>query len=606
MKMKKLFLLLIAALFLGIAPASLTSCSHDEPELSEEEKMKQAMEKLLEQQILALDLSEMMEGETSVGMWALSPDSTFVYFHVGGLDNGVSADDWTIDTLEGTWSKFDEKNPWNGEQKTLSGFRAAFNLDGREDAGSLMATEDYYFVSEEDSVQLVLSKGAMEYVAMYGVDEEDIEASAAVLSAPRTRILIELLITWILYDPETVVERATDAYKWVVNTLGVDVSSYNLDEDASKKFEENLSKKLWELQSGANTDYGRWMKQTFVRYGRKDVRLCEMNIPGTHDSFTYYMSSEGVVASTVSKYARTQSLSIEGQWNAGVRCFDVRFKTMPAYMIKPTILFDPKWWLGIDNTKPQLGMYHQDIFCGITAKAGIQEIVKMLQQNPTETAILFCAFEGSHGESDYKLARELMDEFSDYIVQNPTPDMTLRDCAGKMVIFQAWDRANNYPSTRIGPFFGTGDDEYNDHGYIQFYNMPGEPKTRLLYQNRYQSGTTDFCTSFWNEKRDLMTKCFTDANNTSGSSDNVWSVNQASGYVGGQWIHMSYTKNSNAMNPWTANYVIEHKNEKLGIVQMDFAGKSEGVDFDGYCTNSADLPKIIVETNRCRFCVITD
>ncbi len=575
-----------------------TGCSKESSELSEEEKKKQEMIDLLSRQIMALDLSEMMEGVSNVGMWVLSPDSTFMYLHISGLEEGSDETTWTIDSLDGTWGKLDV-NPWNGQGEAISGFRATFDLKGREDAEVMMQSEDYYFVSEEDSVKLVLSKGAIEYAAMW-VDEDDLEEKAqtlSMLSMPPTRFgfLINWFVSWFVDNPTEAANGLLNAYKWVVNTLGVDSSSYNIDQDAGIKFEENVSAKIKEFQNGAETDYSNWMSQIYA--GREDTPLCDMNIPGTHDTYTYYMTGVGVVDKTVGLYARTQSLDIAGQWNAGVRCFDVRFRCMDSYLLNASKLFDPSSWFEPD--KPQIVcMFHQDIFCGITGRTGINEIVKLLKKHPHETAILFCAFEGKHGEADYKLARELMDEFSDYIVANPTPGMTLKDCEGKMVVFQAWDRSNNYPDSTLGPFFGTGDDEYNDHGYIQFYNLSDKPKTRLLYQNRYQSGTTDLCTYYWNEKRGLMTKCFEDAKATKGSSDYVWSVNQASGYVGGQWIHMSYTKNSNAMNPWTATYVADHKSDKLGIIQMDFAGKSETKDFDGYYTCSAGLPKLIVETNR--------
>ena len=65
--------------------------------------------------------------------------------------------------------------------------------------------------------------------------------------------------------------------------------------------------------------------------------------------------------------------------------------------------------------------------------------------------------------------------------------------------------------------------------------------------------------------------------------------------VGG-FVHSSYAKNANVMNPWTINYLVEHKSDKAGIIWMDFAGTNDV--FDGYYTNGETLPRIIVETNR--------
>ena len=50
------------------------------------------------------------------------------------------------------------------------------------------------------------------------------------------------------------------------------------------------------------------------------------------------------------------------------------------------------------------------------------------------------------------------------------------------------------------------------------------------------------------------------------------------------------------MNPWTANYVFQHKKDKMGIIQMDFAGTND--KYDGYYSNGEALPRIIVEPNR--------
>lgn len=63
-------------------------------------------------------------------------------------------------------------------------------------------------------------------------------------------------------------------------------------------------------------------------------------------------------------------------------------------------------------------------------------------------------------------------------------------------------------------------------------------------------------------------------------------------------IHKKYSKNANVMNPWMTKYVLEHKEDKMGIVTCDFAG-FDG-EFDGYFCNGSCLPKAVVETNRFR------
>ena len=598
MSTKKITYVILTALTLGFISASLSSCRHDDPEvINEEEQKKQEMEEMILSMKAGLDLSELFTGESAVGVWIMSPDSTFLYYHVVGFDESSDGNDWTIDTLYGTWSVFAYKDtPLSGDG-IITGYTACFDTDD----DSVIPSVDYYIVGEQDGISMSLSQGAIEYFLVNGFDEEDLATRAGKLFGPQTRSIFDVIgnaissawdevVTW-------VTDRAEDANNWFLNTFNLDRSSYNLDPSESYKLADEAEKKIEEMQGGyGKTNYSKWMGQIYA--GKEDkTRICDMNIPGTHDTFTYYISDLKLADETAGRYARTQAKDIRGQWASGVRCFDVRIKSVYTLFLITTYAFERDWLTDDEKNEKVLGTFHGPIFCGRTAEQGLREIVTLLKENPTETALLFMAFEGSSYAADYKMARALMDKFSDYIVLNPTPDMTLKDCAGKMVIFQSWDRQNAYPDYTVGTYYGTGYDTYNNEGFLQFNNLEGHPEARLLAQTRFQASTTDLCTDFWNEKMDLMEQCFSDTNASKGSANCVWALNQASGYVGGQWIHMSYAKNANAMNAWTLGYVYEHKNDKLGIIQMDFAGSTE-YHPDGFVTNGGELPKMIVETNR--------
>ena len=85
MSVKKLLCVILAALSLGF----ITSCRHDDPEVTIDEQKQQAMEEMREQILsmrAGIDLSELFTGETALGVWVMSPDSTFIYFHVSGID----------------------------------------------------------------------------------------------------------------------------------------------------------------------------------------------------------------------------------------------------------------------------------------------------------------------------------------------------------------------------------------------------------------------------------------------------------------------------------------------------------------------------------------
>ena len=117
----------------------------------------------------------------------------------------------------------------------------------------------------------------------------------------------------------------------------------------------------------------------------------------------------------------------------------------------------------------------------------------------------------------------------------------------------------------------------------------------LHYQNKYGTKKGYYCDQFWKDKKELIIKCFEGIKNE--SNPLAWAVNQASGFVGGE-LHMTYSKNANVMNPWMTQYVLKHKEDKMGIITCDFAGYD--AEFDDYRCNGKGLPKAVVETNRFR------
>ncbi len=583
----------VLTMFFGVS--SLTSCKDedpllpDNPESKTEEEYKQ---ELYESLVGAscLDFGDFACGGDTFGMIYLGQDSTFLYVRVKGdisdaedeatrarvkalvkaetdAEGGSTDDDFDIVGMYmGTWNVFVSKeNPWSDgteaeeEGTMLAGFNANFKVSDDLAGDLLNKNLTYYVVGEDEdeegeSVIFTLTSGAIDYIMMEGVSEK-----------PSTR-------GW-----------WSSFCNWVVNTLGVDSSDYNMNYDKSAAFWKSAENDLKTLSRNATTDYANWMGQ--ICTDPENTRICDMNIPGTHDTFTYYM--DRVQASTLCSYARTQHKDIEGQWNVGVRVFDMRIRSTVGNISAG--VYDI-----LDREK--MGLFHGPIWCGLSMRQGVEEVCRMVKEHPTETAILFVDIEGDEDGDDYLHAHDVMEEFKDYFVANPRAGMTLKDCAGKVIVMQNWECDGDL---HIGSYIRYGDDTFVKDGFIRFYDsnggLNGEVAT-CYYQNRYQASSTTLCTDFWNMKRTEMDRCFLEANKTKGSSKYVWSVNQASAYVGGQWIHMSYAKSSNAMNTWTFDYVKNHKSTKLGIVEMDYAGSND--KYDGYYVNGEALPKAIVETNR--------
>ena len=284
-------------------------------------------------------------------------------------------------------------------------------------------------------------------------------------------------------------------------------------------------------------------------------------------------------------------MSIEDQFNAGVRCFDIRF-ARGIHLTKETN--EGIFGVGIEE---MLYMAHGPFNAGISTEDGVDILFKMLKEHPSETIIAMFAIEGDEAERDYEMIHKLLEKHKSEIVANPTPDMKLSDCAGKLIVMQGWDSDNKYAKHRIGPTISKGaeTDGFRPNSAIYFFNNDKKTETKLIYQNLYEARMDELVTDFWPKKQRVVTQCFEAVSKTKGDATNTWGVNQISAFVGGP-IHMSYSKCSNVMNPWAVTYVVKHRNEKLGIIWMDFAGSD--AYFDGYFPNGSLLPKAMVESNR--------
>lgn len=104
-----------------------------------------------------------------------------------------------------------------------------------------------------------------------------------------------------------------------------------------------------------------------------NVLVSQLSIPGTANSFSY-MRNEGVES-----HYQTQTATIEEQWNAGIRCFELR---------GPNSNTD-------DLADAPLQCNRQDL--GISFGDAVQKINDLLQKHPGEFAMIMPAFESDAG-----------------------------------------------------------------------------------------------------------------------------------------------------------------------------------------------------------------
>ncbi len=111
-----------------------------------------------------------------------------------------------------------------------------------------------------------------------------------------------------------------------------------------------------------------WMSKV-----KDDTPIYKMLIPGTHDAATYNMWW----GHWMWTMARSQGSNIPGQFNRGIRCFDLRTRY--------------QYGMAYDCAM----MFHNFIAAGVSFSHVTEEIVECIKKNPTEGVIIMVKVEGN-------------------------------------------------------------------------------------------------------------------------------------------------------------------------------------------------------------------
>lgn len=165
------------------------------------------------------------------------------------------------------------------------------------------------------------------------------------------------------------------------------------------------------IQEDTVVSQAEWMKVL-----RDTLLVCKISIPGTHDSGTTKGGS----------MLQTQSSDILSQLQQGIRAFDIRLQKK-------------------DN---KLGIYHSHAFQDIYWEDDVlPAFLHFLQEHPTETLIVSLKKEGGELQDYASLLSASLSEttYQPYFVKDFSPELTLKDCRGK-ILFLHRDRAmEEYP-----------------------------------------------------------------------------------------------------------------------------------------------------------------
>ena len=261
------------------------------------------------------------------------------------------------------------------------------------------------------------------------------------------------------------------------------------------------------------------------------VKVCRMSIPGTHDSGT------AGVRFPMRHYARTQTMDLSRQWDAGIRFFDLRPK--PA-----------------DGT---IKIFHGPADCHLTFEDALLTLKGKLESNPTEFCIVMINMAGGGQEGTDSVMRKIASLIPEDMIAPLENNMTVSDLRGRIFFM-----SRNFP-TYVSDTHGALVRGWPQNSLAFRPQLwTGVVGVRLWVQDYYTSGNNDsdaYLSSKWDNMYRLLRE-FNDAD------DGIWCINHASGYTG-TGIRTNIRRCSDYINSRLMGYLTEH-HEPIGIIPMDF------------------------------------
>ncbi len=291
----------------------------------------------------------------------------------------------------------------------------------------------------------------------------------------------------------------------------------------------------------------------------------QVSIPGTHDAGT----GNGTA---LDAFARTQDLTIEEQFDAGVRAFDLR----------PSV------------NDGALQIYHGSIRTKISFDQALSALCSRLDDNPTEFVIVIMRHEDDH-ESDSErqqwntLIRQTLNDnrYAERFIEFHEA-LTVGEARGKILILSR----DRYADRPVGGFIDgwTHSADLSDQSRPSITGGNASDPARLYVQDFYEV----------RDEMDLkLSSLLTLLDLSSAFNKTVfhtWVINHTSGYCNtGIASRNAYRANAVSTNTAVADYLSgRSQTGPTGMVMMDFAG----VDLSGdHEVNGRKLIDAIVDNN---------
>ena len=260
------------------------------------------------------------------------------------------------------------------------------------------------------------------------------------------------------------------------------------------------------------------------------MKACRVSIPGTHDSGT------AGVRFPMKHYARTQTMDLSEQWDAGIRFFDLRPKLE-------------------DGT---LRIYHGPADCHLGFEEAMLTIINKLEQHPTEFCVVMTNSAGGGLEGVDRIMDDINSLFDIKMLAQFHANMTVADMRGRVLFIHRDYQTNgrDWPGNVVYGWPGNGSSHRS-------WMMSSQEESAVLWAQDYftDGGKGNYLESKWDKVTDMI-RAFASA------PDGVWCINHLSGYTG-SGISTNINRNAKTTNARLLEYLAGHK-KPIGIVPMDF------------------------------------
>ena len=294
-----------------------------------------------------------------------------------------------------------------------------------------------------------------------------------------------------------------------------------------------------------------------------NLYVSQLSIPGTHDAAT----GNGMSISS----AETQDLTLQEQWDMGIRVFDLR----PGYKKVRKSLF---------KYENQLYIYHGIFESKVSWADAMSTLATNLDKNPGEFAIVVMRFENdSPLYNNRSTWNSLMSTYLNSTMPsskkvNFSPYLTVGDLRGKILILSR----DSYADSPI-----TG-------AFVSNWSHSSEGSTSGVISGN--GGTASLNIQDYYDVDDTSAKLASIYSFMQLASSNtdpaVWTINHTSGYTGTS----AYRKNAANNNPSSYNRIIARDGSAscTGLMLMDFVGNRKSSSYTVY---GDLLPQAIIDNN---------